>query len=504
MDSPPRTRRWLDTALSAVFVAGLFVPLADFAVRPMSVRSAGRESRLPAPPPAALTSLDDLLRWPSRAERWWNDWFGVRDVLISTRNRLLWRSFDLAPTDLVVRGRDGWLFFQGQNDLLQADRGAQPFAPEAVAAWKRVFEARRAWCAARGIRFLVAFAPSKARIYPERLPPAFARLGPSRLEQVREALGAEWDDAWIELESVLLAEKARDAVDDPSYAPFGVHWNDRGAYAAYRAIIACLARRAPWAERLYLDGVLRQRVQRWRLLRPAATVEPPLTSFVREARFTRADAPLGKAYFLHDSFGPDVRQWLGEHFRETWSRWQYGFDPKEIAAFAPDVVVLLFSDRYFGITEPTLSPDEIADGPDGRLKRWESASELLLRFEPKKEGATLRSFGKVALERTPDGLVIDTRLSSDYVELPKFEVEGSAPLVVRLVVDSPLATTLQLFYKTRAAPRFVRGAALSATLHEGVNEVFFELPASDLLGELALRPGVDPGRYVLREFEVRR
>ncbi|MCE9592839.1 MAG: hypothetical protein K8S98_01485 [Planctomycetes bacterium] len=520
-----RLRRLLDTALGVVFVAGLCAPLADFALRPSAARSPARERRVPAEPPPASAKLDDVLRFPARAERWWNDWFGLRDVLIGTRNHMTWSVFDTAPAELVVKGRDGWLFYQGTNDALHADRGARPLAPDAVAAWKRVFDARRAWCEARGIQFLVAIVPSKARIYPELLPPAFARLGPGRVDQVRAALGPEWNDAWIDLEPVLRREKELDTPDDPSFAPYGTHWDDRGAFAGYRAIVAAIARAHPelaplepsdfvreldasegdtWAGRMYLDDILHQRVQRWRLAAPRAVAVPSLEEYVRDAKLSRAAAPLGKAYFLHDSFGPDLRAWLGEHFRETWTRWQYGFEPREIAAFAPDVVVLLFSDRYFVVSEPTLSPDELADSPTGRAERWSSAHDVLLRLSPNEDRARLQLVGRPTVEATGDGLALTTTLASDYVVLPKFDVAGTAPLVVRLVVDSPRATELQLFFKTRASPRFTRGLGLTATLREGVNEVFFELPAADLLGELALRPGVEPDRYVLREFEVRR
>ncbi|MBI5435083.1 MAG: hypothetical protein HZA52_19770 [Planctomycetes bacterium] len=373
-----RLRRSLDLALCAAFVAGLLACWLDFALRPAGARSPAHELREPAEPPARIGGLATLLAFPASAERWWNDWFGLRDVLIGARNQLLWQVFELSPTDRMVRGRDGWLFYQGDDEVLQVDRGARPFSAEQLAAWTRVFEARRAWCDARGIQLVVAIVPSKACVYPERLPRGFERIGPSRAAEVRAALGPRWDGVWLDLEALTARERELDTPDDPSFAPFGTHWTDRTAFAAYRAIVEAVARqrtggaprsaadfeRAPdptggdsWAARLYLDGVLEQRVQRWTPASPRAVASPPLERSVRDATFTCPDAPWERAYVLHDSFGPEVRAWLAEHFRETSTHWQYDFEGRTIAAFAPEVLVMLFSDRYFVLVEPALAAE---------------------------------------------------------------------------------------------------------------------------------------------------
>jgi hypothetical protein len=40
-------------------------------------------------------------------------------------------------------------------------------------------------------------------------------------------------------------------------------------------------------------------------------------------------------------------------------------------------------------------------------------------------------------------------------------------------------------------------------LSRGANELFVELLVPDLAGRLALRPGREPGRYVITDIEVR-
>jgi hypothetical protein len=523
MTAPGRLRRALDITTIAVFVAGLFAVWLDFAARPMDERSAKRESRAPALPIGPITDLESLLTFPGRAERWWNDWFGLRDVLIGARNRLLWSGLGLSPSDQVVRGRDGWIFYQGVNEALQADRGARPLSPEALEAWQRVFETRRAWCEARGIQLLVAIVPSKARVYPELVPPRFDRLGPSRAEQVRERLGAAWDGVFVELDELIAHERELDTPGDPAYLRFGTHWTFRVAYRAYAAFVERLARTHPglvprplgdftleldeqsddsWAGRLYLETTLAESARILRLENPHTDSGPKPTMFVRDKRFVCAAAPLGKAYVLHDSFGPYVSEWLAEHFHETWTRWQYDFEPRTIEAFAPDVLVMLFSDRYFVQVEPCLSPEELADAAvAGRVAA--AQRKTLFELDLDADRSRLHLDGKVVVERAADGLVVRTARSNDLVLLPTFACDGG-PFSIELEIESPRETTLDVFFKTRTKRTFDRVRGAHARLQPGDNTLTLEVTAADALGELALRPGAEPDRYVLRRFVVRR
>lgn len=96
------------------------------------------------------------------------------------------------------------------------------------------------------------------------------------------------------------------------------------------------------------------------------------------------------------------------------------------------------------------------------------------------------------------------RAPSDFVELPRFDCPDGGALRVRIVVDSPIATSLDLFFQTRAIPSFTRAQTVTARLEPGRNELALEIPARDVLGVLGLRPGFEAGEYLLRELEIRR
>jgi hypothetical protein len=68
---------------------------------------------------------------------------------------------------------------------------------------------------------------------------------------------------------------------------------------------------------------------------------------------------------------------------------------------------------------------------------------------------------------------------------------------------SPVATTVQIFYKTRDALDYDEAHSSSAPLQPGENTVFLEVPIRDAAGALRLDPGTAPGDYLLKELEVR-
>jgi hypothetical protein len=223
---PQRDYRW---ALAAVFVAWLAVPLAWQATRlAIYWLGAAADARM-------RITLDDL----GAVDRWFARTFPQRGQLFGLYNKIRHHAFGQLPA-AVVEGVDGWLFWRSES---AGEPGLDDFAgqvvppPGEIARWREALIARRAGLAARGIVYLVAIAPSKHTIYPDRLPLALQRQrGRSRLDQVVAAFAGRVD-GFLDLRPTLLQAREREQV----YYRTDTHWNGAGAYAAYRTIVETVA-----------------------------------------------------------------------------------------------------------------------------------------------------------------------------------------------------------------------------------------------------------------------
>jgi hypothetical protein len=99
-------------------------------------------------------------------------------------------------------------------------------------------------------------------------------------------------------------------------------------------------------------------------------------------------------------------------------------------------------------------------------------------------------------------LTIDAVGPDPSLLLPDSPPRGTGSYVVRVRLESPFATTVQLFYATRAAPHFNEENSVSQPLAAGENDVELRFEAEDLQGRLRLDPGTQPGRYVLDSVEL--
>jgi alginate O-acetyltransferase complex protein AlgJ len=510
----PRARRKLDTLLLAVFAAMTAAPLADSLARPHAARSAMVEFRNPTPAPPLPRSPAELARWPGQFERYFADHFGLRDRLLRGHNVAWWYALGVSPTPKLAIGPGEWVFYAGERSL-DVHRGAWPMSPARVEGWLSMIEARRAWLAARGIAYLLVFVPSKEEVYPERLPDALASFGPTRLDQLLARKGARLEEEVLDLRPALIAEKRNDGPDDFAYHRLGTHWTDRGAYAGYRAVVERLARRFPalrplpasafariergrgdsWASHLYMDDLLVQRNLAWVVREPRASYGDDA---IKQAFETESSCPgeLPAAVIFHDSFGPQVRPWLAEHFsRASWV-WSQ-FDLERIERERPDLVLEILVDRVLVQNAPRIGDLD----PDWPRQAFESSSRVLLELGA--ERASLEPRGDVRIVRRADGIALTPATAADGILLPELRVPEGAGLLVRLEVSCAEPCGAGLFYTTREETEYSRARAVHGRLRAGRDVLHLELLDEGIAGRLLLRLGLPGRECVLHALEVR-
>ncbi len=281
----------------------------------------------------------------------------------------------------VIIGRDGWLFYSGDR-LIEDYRCTDPFTPDELDAWKRMFEERQAWLAARGIRYLVVVAPNAQSIYGEFLPQSMNKVGDkSRLDQLVEGMSGSPVEL-IDLRGPLLAAKK----ERRTYHKTDTHWNDFGAFVGYQVIMDALKKWNGAAESSPLDSFDIRTVDAEgdylaKLVEsPLAYREEVIELVPREARkakvetvsgtefiATRDDAPLPTAVFLHDSFMQALHPFLNEHFERAHYLWTREFRLDVIEQERPAIVIEELVQRKL-MSDPPKNPESI-QGASGS-GRW--------------------------------------------------------------------------------------------------------------------------------------
>jgi hypothetical protein len=307
------------------------------------------------------------------SENYVNDRFGLRQQLVHLNSLLRYR-IGVSSSREVVIGKDGWLFYTADK-LMEQHTGTDVFGAQELEAWVRQMEADRDWLARRNIAFYIIVAPDKNTIYPEKLLPDYPRGAVTRIDQLAERMKRS-DIEFIDPREEMFRAKA---AGEMLYTPGDTHWNERGAFVAYRMLMKRIAKKYPavvpltlgdyrieygapaasdLAVLLTLDRDLSYSVERMRPNWKSHRNAPQATTFrpgwgwrVTEDKTDLQDRP--RLLVFGDSFtdyvlGPYM---LYETFRDpVWTGHNGGtFNFNLVDEFKPDIIVVQIAERYLHI-----------------------------------------------------------------------------------------------------------------------------------------------------------
>jgi len=394
------SKNWVNKFWVAIFFAAIWLPLVGsiFKWNTSSESIIGNdEGRRAATFPKFNWSLDSFQEFPKNFDAYYNDFFGFREGLIAGNNFIKARVLGSSSSSLVILGKYPWLFFGNEDGYYRS----RLFTSGELRKIKQILEGRRNWLASQGIHYIFAIAPNKPTIYPEFLPDAVKYI-PSytRLDQLTEYLQENSDLEIVDLRTELRNAKTRYRV----YEKTDTHWNEVGAYFAYRALINRAKKNLPavgsplelsdftltsnlesggdLARMLKLQSVYQEEVLRLVPKSPRKASNPTFLpgyasglqkvisrgpgypSFYRAVPLLTEvkDERLPRAIVFGDSFASRALiNFLVEHFRQTLFVGQQVFDVELIQKKRPDIVIQEVVERGLNINVDSPVPGNFLD-----------------------------------------------------------------------------------------------------------------------------------------------
>jgi hypothetical protein len=359
----PTQRTPGDLAVVALFAVLLLAPAllaltghAGFDVSFLEKTENRRPFVAPPPTSGALATGG----WERDVEREIADAFPLRKQLIAGYDYAKFAWLGDSSSNRVIRGRNGWLFYAGEERDYLDGKPSDADLEHAADAYAQ----RAAWCGRHGMRYVFVLVPNKSTIYRQYLPAAFRRVVATAADRILPLLRARGVRV-VDLRDPVLEASRNGAV----YTLGDTHWNDAGVYAGYRAVVAALRDArvrdtiAPASihphtgagpgDLLAMSGVAGVVENRWiRFDFPHRAHDAPAPNDRRDpdaaafsAQATAVDDPsLPKLVAFGDSFLGQLQPFLDESFRRSVALHHVSvqgtqFDPYVLEAEKPDVVV---------------------------------------------------------------------------------------------------------------------------------------------------------------------
>jgi hypothetical protein len=303
-----------------------------------------------------------------------HDHFGFRGWFITLNAFLRAKVAHTSTSHMVLMGRNGFMFYTG-DDALKSYMRTNPMPDCELESWVQLFERRSAWLAQRDIPLIVAIGPDKQSIYPEMMPGSIPHPQvPSRADRLIEALRTRTQVRVVDFRRELLAEKRTRT----TFHLTDTHWNDWGAYVAYRQLIGEMKAAAPrlasrigrpleLSELREADGTLASDLNRLLGLGFAWVGGEKIVSYTplhQTDLLVALDLIVGgtgntaqpRLVIFRDSFADALAPFLAGHFSWIYGPRTWIMDPKVVTDERPDLVFIDVVERRLN-SAPPIDPD---------------------------------------------------------------------------------------------------------------------------------------------------
>jgi len=310
-------------------------------------------------------NVDTWQDFPQLYEAYYNDTIPYKKVFVNAYNRFIWTVFDESPANYVIKGKDGWLFYNSKykndGDELGDYQRTASISDFDTALVVDKMQKLKELCDSIGAEFYVLIGPNKMEIYgDEYLPKAYVN-NPNELSRTDSVVAAlrNVNIAVIYPKESLLEEKN----DKQVYYKLDTHWNMYGGYIAYQDFMNLynpvanieintideyekkggdLAGMIQMNELTDIDYEiqLKRNANFQVVLNEPATISTP----AKYRTISDVDND-DKLMMYRDSFATALLPYLSKSFSEGYYLWSYVIDEQEIRKEKPNVLVFEIVER---------------------------------------------------------------------------------------------------------------------------------------------------------------
>lgn len=345
----------------AIFIIFLFLPILGNVFDFDFVEDLYEKRQLSTRPSLKLSILSlDLGSYPKKFDQYYNDNYGFRKSLITFNGVVMDKIFDESLDDRVLFGKDGWLFFDNEQSLLDS-AGRAKISEELVGKGVDVFYQNWQEAKRRGIKYLLVIAADKTNIYKEFLPDYFQYDNSKhRIDVFVKALLKKYPNfPLIDLRPILLKAKQNEIV----YHKTDTHWNKRGAHYGYVEIINNLGLK-PYLRKDFQETAdqefhgdisqimgSKQTNKDFNLVKKFksdlyfdATETQQLKEIFHKISVYKNDKSLPKLFVYGDSFFTELKDLVSEHFSNSIyvTKYPCRIDYDILKNYSPDYLIQEF------------------------------------------------------------------------------------------------------------------------------------------------------------------
>lgn len=353
---------------TAVFIAIISFPMLNSKIKWVKDIASFENRQMVSKPVFDLARLDP---YPVKYEKYYNDNFPFRSILVKYFNLINLRLFKKSPipTQAII-GSDGWLFLTGNE--LDSYNGVHPFKPEELLAFKLELEYRKKYLNAMGCKFYFMVAPVKANIYSDKIPFNSLRIRTKSWgEQLTDYLNKSSEIKPINIYDIFRTNKDKELL----YHKLDNHWNHLGAFYAVNEILKYIHQDFPKVSplsiaafnlvktqthggniasmfgdtSLFKENAIHLEPKSGFLARDVPNVGYPVTEgFVYPSEFEMgreikgSDKP--RILIISDSFGGNLFPFQSEQFSRSvkiFDSWEYKLNENIVKNEKPDMVLLV-------------------------------------------------------------------------------------------------------------------------------------------------------------------
>ncbi len=334
------------------------------------IDTANYENRELAAFPKISAAWDAVQAFPDGFTDWFNDHLPFKNQLLTLNGMIDYKVFKSSPSDTVIIGKKGWLFYKGvqaqEEDPVGDYMGTNLFTDAELEKIKDNMLAARDLLKKRGCEFVIFMAPNKERVYSEYMPDVYGEPAKeNRYEQVYNYLKKNTDLTIVDSLPEIMEYK-ENYPDQQLYFRYDTHWNELGAYRGAKVLASALGQELPSMDQIQLVNPHKGSFDLARMIHLSNQLTydytPKLAGYTdkniveskndasTEFRFYNADnnGLHEKLMIIGDSFSMYLSPYIASFYNNSYVAFYYNYKYSMLDKESPNIVVYETVERYLG------------------------------------------------------------------------------------------------------------------------------------------------------------